>query len=249
MRLSKLLVIASTAVLLSACQSFFKPDLNEPLKPKRVAWEHRPEGCSSADCPLINIDILKFGDEQLNNIIERALIEETRTEPGTPVPSSLGAYEQEFLSRAQPRWSSYLQASIREQHDGLVVIELSSYLDTGGAHGQPGRGILNYDRKLKKVLTLEDIVVPGQEKAFWNIARTAHEAWLISNNLKDDAAFQKEWPFIKTTNIALDYGSVTLKYDVASIAPYSMGHPIIKLPYPRLNGIVRPEYFPGRRSH
>jgi hypothetical protein len=29
----------------------------------------------------------------------------------------------------------YLQAKVREQHDDLVIIELSSYLDTGGAHG------------------------------------------------------------------------------------------------------------------
>ncbi|MFK4131535.1 MULTISPECIES: RsiV family protein [Pseudomonas] len=248
MRLSKLLVIASAAVLLSACQSFFKPDLNEPLKPKRVAWEHRPAGCANADCPFVNVDTLKFDDEHLNAIIEQALLEETRPEPGAPVAQSLDAYEQDFLRNAQPRWSSYLQANIREQHDGLVIVELSSYLDTGGAHGQPGRSIINYDRQQKKVLTLQDILVPGQEQAFWDVAKTAHQAWLIANGLKDDGAFEKEWPFVKTSNIALDFGAVTLKYDVTSIAPYSMGHPLIKIPYPKLNGIVRPEYFPGRRA-
>ncbi|MNH42595.1 hypothetical protein D3C79_1043250 [compost metagenome] len=53
------------------------------------------------------------------------------------------AYEQQYLATADKRNSSYLQAKVREQHDGLVIIELSSYLDSGGAHGMPGRGFIN----------------------------------------------------------------------------------------------------------
>ncbi|WP_164248054.1 DUF4163 domain-containing protein, partial [Stenotrophomonas maltophilia] len=75
-----------------------------------------------------------------------------------------------FLDSAEPGWSSYLQAKVREQHDGLVIIELSSYLFTGGAHGMPGRGFINYDRRQHKVLSLQDMLVPGQEEAFWKQA-------------------------------------------------------------------------------
>lgn len=76
------------------------------------------------------------------------------------------AYEQQYLASADKRNSSYLQAKVREQHDGLVIIELSSYLDSGGAHGMPGRGFINYSRKMDKVLTLQDMLVPGQEDTF-----------------------------------------------------------------------------------
>lgn len=30
----------------------------------------------------------------------------------------------------------------------------------------PGRGFINYSRKLDKVLTLQDMLVPGQEETF-----------------------------------------------------------------------------------
>jgi hypothetical protein len=51
---------------------------------------------------------------------------------------------------------------------------------------------------------------------------------------------------VKTPNVALTYGGVILKYDVTTIAPYALGHVELKIPYPRLNGILKPELFPGR---
>ncbi|PTT87776.1 DUF3298 domain-containing protein, partial [Pseudomonas sp. HMWF005] len=131
-------------------------------------------------------------------------------------------------------------------HDGLVIIELSSYLDTGGAHGTPGRGFINYSRQQHKVLNLSDMLLPGQEEAFWKAAQVAHNSWLISTKLDQEAEFVKNWPFVKTPNVALTYGGVILKYDVSTLAPYALGHVELKIPYPRLNGIVKPELFPGR---
>ena len=46
--------------------------------------------------------------------------------------------------------------------------------------------------------------------------------------------------------MALLKDNVVLKYDVYSIAPYSEGHIELKIPYSRLNGILKPEWFPGR---
>ena len=72
------------------------------------------------------------------------------------------------------------------------------------------------------------------------------KAWLLANKLDQDADFQKTWPFQRTPHVALTFGAVTLKYDAYSIAPYSYAHPELKIPYPRLNGIVKPNLFPGR---
>ena len=127
-----------------------------------------------------------------------------------------------------------------------MIIELSSYLDTGGAHGNPGRAFINWSRQQDKVLTLQDMLVPGQEETFWKTAEEAHRGWLIATKMDQDPEFVKNWPFQKTPNIALTYGAVVLKYDVYAIAPYAMGHVELKIPYPRLNGVIKPELFPGR---
>jgi hypothetical protein len=243
----KIISLACVALILGACQSLFQPNLRSPLTVQRDASELIKPGCTSADCPLVNIDTVHFPDEpKLDAIVQRTLLQLTRTDSDGPVPPTLKAYQEQYLSQAQARNSSYLQAKVREQHDGIVVVELSSYLDTGGAHGDPGRAFINYSRPQQKVLTLADMLVPGQESAFWQKAELAHQGWLVSSKMNEDPAFVQSWPFKRTPNIALTYGAVILKYPVTTIAPYAMGHIELKIPYPQLNGIIKPELFPGR---
>ncbi|WP_413793781.1 MULTISPECIES: DUF3298 domain-containing protein [unclassified Pseudomonas] len=247
MSLFKTASVAAIALTLGACQSLFQPNYRAPLETTRDASEQLQQGCASADCPLVNIDTLRFPAEPaLDGIIEKRLLQMTRATPDAPVAPTLAAYREQFLRNAAPRNSSYLQAKVREQHDGLVIIELSSYLDTGGAHGTPGRGFINYSRQQHKVLTLSDMLLPGQEEAFWKAAQVAHNSWLISTKLDQEPEFVKQWPFQKTPHIALTYGGVILKYEVSTIAPYALGHIELKIAYPRLNGILKPELFPGR---
>ncbi|CAK9891606.1 MULTISPECIES: DUF3298 and DUF4163 domain-containing protein [Pseudomonas] len=247
MTLVKLTSVAVLALALGACQSLFQPNMRTPLEVKRDRWEHIKPGCSNADCPLVNIDTIHFpANPKLDAIVEKRLLQLTQDNERSAPPSSLKAYEEQFMASAESRNSSYLQAKVREQHDGLVIIELSSYLDTGGAHGMPGRGFINYSRQQDKVLTLQDMLVPGQEATFWKTAEEAHKGWLISTGMDKDADFVQNWPFRQTPHIALTYGAVVLKYEVYAIAPYSMGHIELKIPYPRLNGVIKPELFPGR---
>ncbi|MBN6789569.1 DUF3298 domain-containing protein [Pseudomonas fulva] len=247
MTLVKLTSIAVLALALGACQSLFAPNYRAPLEVKREAWEHVKPGCSERDCPLVNIDTVHFPAlPKLDGIVEKRLLQLTEDNQHGAAPTTLQAYEQHYLSNAEKRNSSYLQAKVREQHDGLVIIELSSYLDTGGAHGMPGRAFINYSRKLDKVLTLQDMLVPGQEETFWKTVEESHRAWLMSVGMDKDAEFIKTWPFKRSPHIALTYGAVVVKYEVYAIAPYSMGHVELKIPYPRLNGVIKPELFPGR---
>ncbi len=91
MRLLKFAALGSLVVLLSACQSLFKPGLDDPLPTERLASEHLKPGCQGEQCPLVNIDTLKFPDEpQLDPIVERALLEMTRETTKRPLPASAG---------------------------------------------------------------------------------------------------------------------------------------------------------------
>ncbi|PVZ15630.1 MULTISPECIES: RsiV family protein [unclassified Pseudomonas] len=245
MSLPRLTALALLVASLSACQSLFQPAQDKPLPSQREAWEHTKPGCTGNECPLVNIDTLHFADEPaLDALVQQRLLALTGLKPP---PASLQAYEQQFLASAAPRNASYLQAKVREQHDGLVIVELSSYLDKGGAHGEPGRGFINYSRAQHKALTLQDMLVPGQESTFWLAAQEAHRGWLIDAKLAQDPGFVKQWPFQTTDNIALGQRAVLLKYDVSSIAPYALGHIELAIPYARLNGVIKPELVPARR--
>ncbi|TBU79065.1 RsiV family protein [Phytopseudomonas daroniae] len=243
--IARLGAILSLGLLLGACQSLSKPDTPPALATIHERWEHKAPGCTAQDCPLVNIELQRLADQpELNARIESTLLGLVSAATDTR-PQSLADHEREFLANGKPGWVSYLQAKVLSQHDRLVVIELSSYHFIGGAHGVPGRTYLNYDRELNKVLSLQDILVPGEETAFWQIAQRAHQAWLIAQGHGDDADYRQTWPFERTPNIALNPDAVLLKYDVARLAPYSDGHPEIKIPYSQLQGILRPVYVPG----
>lgn len=248
MSLLKIASVVCIALTLGACQSLFQPSYRTPLEATRDATEQSKPGCAASDCPLVNIDTVHFAKEpKLDALIEQRLLEMTRTNAGDPLPSSLESYREQFLSTAAPRNSMYLQAKVREQHDGLVIIELSSYLDQGATHGEPGRAFINYSRQQQKALWLSDMLLPGKEDAFWKAAQVAHNSWLISTRLSLEPEFVKTYPFQKTPNVALTYGGVILKYPTTTIAPYALGHVELQIPYSRLEGILKPELVPARR--
>ncbi|XQR91476.1 DUF3298 domain-containing protein [Stutzerimonas urumqiensis] len=239
------LAILGLATLLVACQSPVPQQQTTPLSAQRILDEQRPEGCQGDRCPLVNVDTFVFPTEPaLNALIDERLRRMTQYGPDDAIPVSLDAYRQRFLSNAEPGWSTYLQAKPRDQHGDLVVIELSSYLYQGGAHGMPGRGFINYDLERNRAVTLEDALLPGQEAAFWGLAEEAHQAWLDGNVPEEDADFADNWPFQRTDHVAFLKDSVLLKYDVYSLGPYSMGHPELSIPYSKLDGVLKPDYLP-----
>lgn len=243
--IARLGAILSLSLLLGACQSLSGPDTPPALATSHERWEHKTPGCAAKDCPLVNVELQRLVDKpELNARIESTLLGLVSAATGAR-PQSLADHERDFLASGKPGWVSYLQAKVLDQHDRLVVIELSSYHFIGGAHGVPGRTYLNYDRELNQVLSLQDMLVPGEETAFWRIAERAHQAWLIAQGHGNDAEYRQTWPFERTQNIALNRDAVMLKYDVARLAPYSDGHPEIKIPYNQLQGILRPAYMPS----
>jgi hypothetical protein len=234
------LLVAGCA-LLAACQLGPTSDSHY----KRITWEHKQPGCSGETCPLLNIDTLHFADEpQLNAAIEQGLLQMTGHADDAPPAQSLLTYQRDYLHTAELGWANYLQAKVREQHGPLIIVELSSYVQTGGAHGMPGRRFINYDRVQNRVLTLDDLLLPGQEQAFWRQAEQAHAAWLKSQQLDKNPEYLTTWPFQPDAHVALLRDRLLLKYDVYAIAPYSSGHPEIGIDYSALKGIVRPEWLP-----
>jgi hypothetical protein len=242
MRLYTLFVLACLP-LLGACQFLGQQD--ERLAPQRITWEQHAEGCEGERCSLVNVDTLKFDDEPvLERLIEQSLLAMTREDAASPLPSSLREYSRLQLQRAPQRQETWLQAKLIDQHDDLLVIELSSYLYRGGAHGMPGRGFINYSRSQQRALQLADLLRPGQEAAFWQAASEAHQRWFKAQQIDDREEFRRIWPFQPTSNIALLGNKVLLKYDVYALGPYVMGHPSLEIPYSRLQQILREEYLP-----
>ncbi len=256
MRFSAVLAVLLVA-LLTACQKKEEPEAQAaaepappapvvvqeflPLTTETVTWERRQPKCKGGQCASVTVDVVRFpGNPELSALIEQELVGLIQG-PLNQGELTLDDYAAGFLARADKRSTANLTARLLRQTGALVVIRLDTNLYTGGAHGIPVTAFLNYDRHLNRRLLLDDVVQDGRRPALADLARKAHEVWLMENGFTD-SAFAQQWPFVETDNFALGSQGLVLAYNVYALAPYSAGQPELLLPYAGLQGILRPEW-------
>lgn len=205
--------------------------------------------CKGEHCPTVNIEWLQFSDQDaLNQAIESQLINMLQgSHPDTERHHSLTAITEQFIedadelpTSAHQGWQLQASAQVVNQHGQLLTVALSSYEFTGGAHGMPMERFLHWDLANNQPLTLAELLVDGQQQAFWQQAQEAHDAWLNQQRLDED--FRDSWPFELSDEFYFQYGQLLLHYNVYSIAPYAMGAQTLAVPVSRLQGIIKDEY-------
>ncbi len=208
--------------------------------------------CDGEHCPRVQVNWLNYEEQPvLNKAIENRLASMlVRLQGHATHDGSIEGLADAFLADASdmamsPEQGWELNATVKQQRNanGLLTLSMESYEYTGGAHGQPNVGYYHWDLKQQQWLALEDLLVPGQQAAFWSLAEQAHTQWLDSQAL--DETFRESWPFEKTDDAFFNDQGMVLQYNVYHIAPYAMGQPTLVLPYDKLEGIVRETYLPA----
>jgi hypothetical protein len=205
-------------------------------------------GCKGSECPVLNFKRLTFtGYDRFNGFLEQtllslALVESNRNQAFRDL-TELEAY---YFKTAKPRDEIALASSVKYISGEVVVVQLDSYIFTGGAHGISTTQYLNWLPKTDRLLTLEAMLMPGKAPAFEEALKKQHALWLKKNPLakEDPAGYNKMWPFEPSDNIALLENGLAVTYDPYRLAPYSFGKPTIYIPYRELKGILRPELLP-----
>ena len=198
---------------------------------------------------MIKFKRLTFvGFDRFNAFLEQALISLALLDSSQDtVFRNLAELESYFFGVAKAKDEIALSASVRYTADDVVVVQLDSYIYTGGAHGVSSTQYINWLPKTDKLLTLEAMLVPGKMAAFEAALKKQHTLWLKKNPLakENPAGYLKLWPFEPSDNAALFENGVAVTYDPYRIAPYSFGKPTIYIPYRELKGILRPELLPA----
>ncbi|MZR62939.1 DUF3298 and DUF4163 domain-containing protein [Alcanivorax sp. DP30] len=253
-------------LLLSGCDNTEAPDTNRAdshtsnpsaqtngkLTRIRIELNKSAPQCEGDGCPRVHIAWVNYEDQpELNAAIETRLASMlVRMDGDATHDGSIEGLADAFLAdaadmamAAEQGWE--LSATVKQQRseNGLLTLSMESYEYTGGAHGQPNVGYFHWDVENQQWLQLNDLLVPGQQEAFWNRARQAHKDWLDTQDLDDN--FRDSWPFEQTDDVFFNGKGLVLQYNVYHIAPYAMGQPRLTLPYEKLTGIVREKYLPA----
>ncbi len=207
----------------------------------------RPD-CTGSECPVIKIKRLSFaGRERFNAFLDQTLASMAQVDSTHTVAyKSLAEFATYFWKVAKPGYEIVLEASIKRSDESLVVVQLDSYIFTGGAHGISTTQYINWLPEVDKILSLESMLLPKMMPAFEKALRQQHSLWLKTNPqaMENPSAYNKLWPFVPTDNAALMADGLAVTYDPYSIAPYAFGRPTLTIPYSQLKGILRPEVMP-----
>ncbi|WP_346838696.1 DUF3298 domain-containing protein [Microbulbifer sp. SAOS-129_SWC] len=223
-----------------------------PLSSKLETNEWRAPACKDdKDCTAVVIRREVFTNHPaLNDAIRTQLLEQLQGNgeaAESPANTSFAQLAQNFIAEAAKvsdmsvaHWQMNGEAEKLARHGNLLTVAINTYTYSGGAHGMPVTHWLNWDLAQDKRVILNDIIEPGQEGAFWNLARDEHEQWLQAQ--KADADFRSSWPFQHSEDFQLTEKGVVLLYGVYTLAPYSSGEVELTVPHAKLEGVVRKAY-------
>lgn len=240
-------------IVLAGCQVEEQPLAISGLEMAPVEHHFVEAGCPLERCAEVTIEALYFPDAPAfsDELRSRLLtLGQGISEEPVQASDSWEAYAEAFFQQAKAEREfapvhganqAVLQASVVERHDDLLIIELNSYVyHAGQAHGLPLTAYMVIDERLGQAVTLDEMLLEGQEEAFQAALFRAHEQWLLEQEA--DSYFVGFWPPVESRNVAPLAAAWAVTYNVYEIAPYAFGQPTLHIPLSELEGIARPRY-------
>ncbi|MBD0831431.1 DUF3298 and DUF4163 domain-containing protein [Aestuariibaculum sediminum] len=187
---------------------------------------------SSENNALVDVNIpLAEGHSKatntINNEIKRVVslalkIDENKTDTDNSIEQSINLFNKEynkfsndFPNVIQP-WEAQIDGEIVFQSNDIICVSITSYKNTGGAHGLLYITFLNFDVKTGERLNPEDIF--KSNKDFKSLAEL-----YFNKTIKDQNLLLEPDNFKLPQNIGFNDQGLILLYNTYEIAPYSAG--------------------------
>lgn len=162
-------------------------------------------------------------------------------------------YENGFLSTFYP-YSYYVSASTARQDSSVLSLLMVNSTYQGGAHPNSWREAINFDLVNQRRLSLEDVILPGQEETFLDML-----LWTLENRISTVSSdmFYENYRDVVTDSITgadltdnwyFTEDGLVVYYNNYDIAPYAAGTITVELSYSRLEGVLEPDFFPEERG-
>ena len=143
------------------------------------------------------------------------------------------AFVAEFPDASTAGW--YLEREIRRlpAPDGMVSLEFTERMFTGGAHGMESIRLVTFRTSDGALLGLDELVPPADRAAFLDAIEATFRATRglgPDQDLADAGFFIEGNRLPPTDNVARVHEGLRLRYDAYEIAPYAMGATDLTVP-------------------
>lgn len=190
----------------------------------------------------INIPMAKGNETVANNInsaIEAAVISSINFDPDTPskkqsISESIDNFNAEYTAfktdfpESPMEWEAQIDGEIMYQSEAVISVALTTYSNTGGAHGNLIISFLNFDALTGQSLKNDQLF--NDTKTFKSIANTYFNEKIAG---KEEFYFEPE-NFVLPQNMGFNDIGVVLLYNNYEIAPYVTGLTEFTIPFDEL---------------
>jgi Protein of unknown function (DUF3298)/Deacetylase PdaC len=202
---------------------------------------------TNGDASTVEVNIpLADGNEAIANAINSTIkknvvaslqIGEPDTITSKSIKESIHAFNKEFhdfqndFPESEQNWEAQIDGDVMYQSEDIISIALTSYMDTGGAHGNLIISFLNFNANTGKLILNTDLF--KDKNAFYKLAKS-----YFQKSIKDkDAVFEPE-NFVLPANIGYTEDGIILLYNTYEIAAYSEGTIEFTIPYGEVNSLL-----------
>ncbi|MBP0905583.1 DUF3298 and DUF4163 domain-containing protein [Mariniflexile gromovii] len=154
------------------------------------------------------IAVLQIGDQD-------AIVFQTVEESITAFNNEYNAFNKDFPDVSQP-WEAQVDGELMHQSPEVISIAITSYVNTGGAHGITHISFLNFDATTGK--RIENSHLIKNKDAFKSVAQSYFKDAIT----EEDILFEPD-TFQLPANIGFNEEGIILLYNTYEIAPYSTG--------------------------
>lgn len=150
------------------------------------------------------------------------------------ITKQIETFNEEYINftkdfpEASQIWEAQIDGEITFQSPEIVSIAITSYLNTGGAHGNTSISFLNFDTATGKRILNKNLFTDIE--AFKHIAKT-----YFDEEVEDKTILFEPESYTLPENIGFSEEGIILLYNTYEIAPYSTGIIEFTIPFEKAN--------------
>ncbi|AXT18757.1 DUF4163 domain-containing protein [Flavobacteriaceae bacterium AU392] len=134
-------------------------------------------------------------------------------------------------------WEAIFDGEITYQSSEIISIPITSYLNTGGAHGSLNVTFLNFDPESGNLLSFEEFI--EDINGFKTLAKTYFEKKFGITNDKSFEDYFFGQNFLLPENIGFNDEGILLFYNVYEIASYTDGPTEFTIPFDEVQSYLK----------
>lgn len=133
-------------------------------------------------------------------------------------------------------WEATFDGEITYNSEHIISLAISSYSNTGGAHGNTNVTFYNFDKSTSKQVNIDTMIT--DKEAFKALAKQYFQDQINRDGefSYDDYFFEEG--FQLPANIGFNDEGLILFYNSYEIAPYAMGITELSIPYEKLDAVM-----------